>query len=180
MTSTNETWITKLSISFIKGRSGDSYFWQHFPDVVADPASNDDFEPIFTGSFVNTEKQCISLATPGDIEPGMSATLQMQYFDSQDPAKVPHYACSDLVFIPRREMKSSTPCSGPLSDEAAFVLHPPPRVESALPSHSSWGSIAALGAVLLFAYISYFHILPRMRQRQRETGKAMEMAPMMS
>lgn len=148
--------------------------------MVADPGSNDDFEAIFTGSFANTEKQCISLATPGDIEPGMSATLQVQYFDSQDPGKVPHYACSDLVFITRKEMKSSTPCSGPLSDEAAFALHPPPRVESTLPSHSSLGSITALVAVLLFAYISYFHILPRMRQRQRETGKAMEMAHIVS
>lgn len=148
--------------------------------MLADPKSNDDFELIFTGSFANQEKQCIAVDTPGDIEPGMVATLQIQYFDSQDSAKVSHYACSDLVFVPRQAMKSPTPCHGPLSDEVEVSLHPPPRIESFRPSHSSLGSIVASVAVLIFAYIAYFHILPRMRQRQREEGKAMEMAPMIS
>lgn len=147
---------------------------------MADPKSNDDFEPVFTGSFLNEDKQCIPLDTPGDIEPGMPATLQIQYFDSLDDSKEAHYACSDLVFIARKAMISATPCDGPLPDEADIPLHPPPRVESSYPSHSSWGSFMALLAVFLFAYMSYFHILPRMRQRQRETEKAMEMAPISS
>lgn len=148
-------------------------------DEMAEVHSNDDFELIFTGSFHNDVKQCITLTTPADIEPGVSATLQVQYFDSNDTDQVPHYACSDLTFVSRKAFKSATPCNGPFDEvETSESLHPPPRVESVRPSQNSVGSVAALLAVLVFAYISYVHILPRMRQRQLEEAKAMEMAPM--
>lgn len=151
-------------------------------DAIAEVTSKDDFELIFTGSFVNDDKQCIAFDTPADIEPGMSATLQVQYFDSNDTEQVPHYACSDLMFVPRKAWKESTPCYGPFDEEADIheSLHPPPRIESVRPSQNSIGSVAALLAVLVFAYISYVHILPRMRQRQLEEAKSVEMAPMIS
>lgn len=148
--------------------------------TTIDPISNADFETIFTGSFANTETQCISLSIPGDVQPGMPATLQLQFHDTNDTSSVPHYACSDLVFVPRKAMQSSTACSGPLSDEVQIALHPPPPSKTSLPSHGSLGSILALIALFLFACISYSCILPRIRQRQKETGTTVEMTRMIS
>lgn len=180
MISSNETWVTKLAISYSQGPYAAGV--EAVFDEMAEINSNDDFELIFTGSFLNDDKQCIALDTPADIEPGMPATLQVQYFDSNDTDQVPHYACSDLIFVPRKAWKESTPCYGPFDGEADIheSLHPPPRIESVRPSQNSVGSVTALLAVLVFAYIAYVHILPRMRQRQLEEAKAMEMAPMIS
>jgi hypothetical protein len=149
-------------------------------DLASDPKSSDDFETIFTGSFANVEKQCITVAIPPDILPGMLATLQLAFHDSHDSEKVAHYVCSDIQFVPRKAMGSETLCSGPLTNEVEAALLPPDSTKSRLPSHGSMGSILALLAVLVFAYVSYSFIIPRIRERQKESGNAMEMARMIS
>jgi hypothetical protein len=145
-----------------------------------DPKSNEDFERIFTGSFANTKTQCISIATPGDVQPGMPATLQLEYHDDNDSQKVSHYSCSDVVFVSRKAMDEETPCAGPTSADVEVALHPPPPTKSSLPSHGSLGSLLLLSAILMFSYMSYAVILPRIRQRQKESGSAVEMTRMIS
>ncbi|ETN38110.1 uncharacterized protein HMPREF1541_07734 [Cyphellophora europaea CBS 101466] len=161
--SANETWIAQLAISY-----------------AADPTSNDDFEPLYTDSFVNTKTKCVSVNSPGDVEPGMHATLQMRYHDSSDASSPMHYACSDIVFVSRKAATFTSPCSGPLSEEVEVAFHPPPVSKSGLPSHSFLGSILAFAALLVFAATARFYILPRLRQRRTAEGDETEMAKMIS
>lgn len=112
----------------------------------------------------------------------MPATFQLQFYDEHDEDKKPHYLCSDVAFVSRKAMESETPCSGPLSDEVEAALHPPPSPpsKSYMPSHGSTGSFLALVALIMFSYISYAFVLPRIRQRQKESANAVEMERMIS
>jgi hypothetical protein len=109
----------------------------------------------------------------------MPATLQLSF--RKDDKGDTHFVCSDLTFVSRQAMNAETPCAGSLSGEAEAALFPAPAsTKATLPTHGSFGSILGLLAICLFAYVSYFYILPRIRQRQKESGSAMEMAHMMS
>jgi hypothetical protein len=112
--------------------------------------------------------------------PGTKAVLQLAYYNATADDPVTFYFCSDILYTLRKDITTTTECSPPLSDEPVTTEHPSAHPKSTFASHSSLGSILGTAALLLFAYVAYAYVLPRIRRRQREAGDEMEMTKMVS
>jgi hypothetical protein len=147
---------------------------------MIDPKETADFEFLWEGSVPQGEVQCVSVESAQDIQPGTKAVLQLAYYNATAENPATFYFCSDILYTLRKDMTTTSDCSPPLSDEAVAIEHPPPHLSSKLPSHGSLGSVLGAAALLLFAYVAYAYVLPRIRRRQRDTGDEMEMTKMVS